>query len=96
MANITQIEGYIHCGDPGATHILSKKFKITVEPFPGLSIIVPGKHEIIVDRVIIDIREDLTGTLYVKFKNDIHQGSEKLVQSLIEDGWHEVNGDEEK
>jgi hypothetical protein len=96
MANITQIEGYIHCGDPGATHILSKKFKIVVEPFPGLRIIVPGKHEIIVEKVIIDITEVSNGALYVKFKNDIHKGSEKLVQSLIKDGWREVYGDEDK
>jgi len=93
MANITQIEGYIHCGNPGETHILSKRFKIAIEPFPGLKIIVPGKHEIIVDRVIIDIREVLTSTIYVKFKNDIHQGSEELVESLLEDGWQEVDGD---
>jgi len=92
MGNSTRIEGLIHCGNPGETYILTKVFSIPIEPFPGLKIIVPGGHELTVESVMINTVEvALDGAVYVKFKDQVCEGAEKLFQSLIGDGWHEID-----
>ncbi len=93
-----RIVGLIKCGNPDIASNLTKIFRIPLTPFPGLKIIFSDDIELTVENVNLDTTRLLTlnGEIIVKFKSEVYDGSEFIVEELMRQGWYDMDINERK
>lgn len=92
MVEMNFFRGLVHIGNPKLTSHLTRTFWVPLVPFPGLKMIFPGDVELIVETVTLDTTKVKTvnGEITVRFKDEIYDCAEMVVQELLNDGWYDI------